>query len=122
MAMPNPITTSVPTAGTTLLSITKVSSGVYQLISGTDFVAVVKLFPADRMKKNGQLRIYFAKDYSLYDLAPASPSGRMSGNFSCSFTPGTDVTESDVISFVQQFGSILASAAIATGMVQGSLE
>ena len=122
MALPNPVVTSIPTAGTAISSLTKVGTGTYQLISGSDFVMQARLYVADPSKKSAQCRLYVMKDFSKLDMYPASPSGKMSGNFSCSFVQGTDVTEADVISFIQQVGSLLAQQLIASALVQGSTE
>lgn len=122
MALPNPIAMSIPTTGTAISSLTKVSAGTYQLLSGTDFVMQAKLYVADPSKKSSTCRLYVMKDYSKLDAYPTSPSGKMSGNFSCSFTQGTDVTEADIVSFIQQVGSLLAQSLIASALVQGSTE
>ncbi len=122
MTLPNPLNVSTPTVGTTTHALAKAQDGVYQLISGVDFIMQAKLYPANPVAKSSQGRVYMAKDYSRLDLFPASPSGKMSGNFSFSFTPGTDITNADVITFIQQFGSVLAQSAVATALVEGSLE
>lgn len=130
MAIGTNVLLSVPTVGTTLHTVTKVSPGYYSVsltpVAGQPQVPfIVSFSPSQIGAKNRTLRVNLKYDVSSIET-PGSTSLAFLGKFSASLTVnfriGTVITDALMIQLVQELGSVCSQSAVVQALRDGSVD
>ncbi len=119
MAIPSPINTSYPTAGTTISALTKVGTLEYNVGSGATLKSLF-MVKADPSKTRSGIRLVFKTDPGFGEADSAAPNGKASIVVQSNFTLGTTVTTTFVRNLIKELSGVLSQDAVIDALVAGS--
>lgn len=126
MAIGSTITVSVPTVGTTVYSLSKASDGKYQDITSItngngDVIPIVLDLQASNIAgARRAINLVLRHRPAAFDSVLGVSQGQITVSVNVTGTIGDDISATDIRTYVQYIGSVLAQASIVDALLGGS--
>ena len=122
MAIGSEVTTTALTPGADVTTLTKVKSGVYTYVDGSQVPTTLAMKAANPGKAVKSIQLILKIDQGILDSFPDSKAGKISAVVQLNSTIGSVVTDAVTVAFASELGSILGQSAVITALLGGSLE
>ena len=128
MSIGSNITVSVPTVGTTAYTLAKAYDGQYQDMSSItnsngDVIPIALTLQKSSIAGNRRaFTLVLRHKPGIYDSVLGAAQGAITVSVNVSATVGEDINTTDIQTYIQYMGSVLAQSSIINALRDGSLE